>query len=283
MASTRVNAAPPPRDMLVGTRALPPAAYVEFCQSRPADCELSGPNIQRVLAQRPFPSRQANGPWEEAFAQAKISQAQRRQATAVDIVLSDAGLAGREDANGPAMALSAASAASDASAGPAATPQAAPLAWGGKSIQLVESINRFVNQTILPATDLAIYGVADFWSEPITENQLAGGPSAKVYGDCEDYVLEKRRRLVAAGVAPENLSIAIALNNRGALHAVLLVRTDAGEMVLDNLSYWIVTWDRAPYHWLERQVLGRADDWRHIVLQDEGGESAVTRVAALPN
>jgi predicted transglutaminase-like cysteine proteinase len=168
-------------------------------------------------------------------------------------------------------------------ADPSSMRHAAPMTWDSKAVQLIESVNRFVNQVILPATDEEVYGVADFWTEPITESQLAGEHPRHVYGDCEDYVLEKRHRLIAAGVAQQNLSIAIVQTNRGVLHAVLLVRTDAGEMVLDNLSYWILPWDQAPYRWIARQILGRADDWRNIRSTGEDNTVAMTRVAALHN
>src|SRR5689334_21465494 len=91
--TSRANAAQSPKEMLFGARALPPAAYLEFCQSRPADCGLSGPDVERAMARRPFPSRQSGGVWDEAFAQAKIARSQLRAqaspAAAADIVLAD--------------------------------------------------------------------------------------------------------------------------------------------------------------------------------------------------
>ena len=78
--------------------------------------------------------------------------------------------------------------------------------------------------------------------------------------------LEKRHQLIAAGVDPENLSIAVVQTRHGALHAVLLVRTDLGELVMDNLSQSLLEWQNAPYHWVMRQVLGRAEDWRTVPL-----------------
>jgi predicted transglutaminase-like cysteine proteinase len=40
------------------------------------------------------------------------------------------------------------------------------------------------------------------------------------------------------------------------MHAVLLVATENGEVVLDNLSPWVLPWAEAPYAWLDRQAAG---------------------------
>src|SRR5262245_6901989 len=56
----------------------------------------------------------------------------------------------------------------------------APKAWK----ELVR-INRWVNENIQPMTDLEHYGVVEKWAYPDDG-----------YGDCEDYVLLKRRMLM---------------------------------------------------------------------------------------
>lgn len=55
------------------------------------------------------------------------------------------------------------------------------------------------------------------------------------FGDCNDYALTKRSRLIRLGVPPGSLRIAITTKN-GAPHAILVVKTSAGDVVLDNLS-----------------------------------------------
>ena len=37
--------------------------------------------------------------------------------------------------------------------------------------------------------------------------------------------------------------------------------TDKGEYVLDNLSAWVLPWNKTPYKWGERQVAGSASHW----------------------
>jgi predicted transglutaminase-like cysteine proteinase len=74
-------------------------------------------------------------------------------------------------------------------------------------------------------------------------------------------VLEKHAALVQAGVAPSALSIAVVKTGWGEIHAVLLIATDKGEFVLDNLSPWVVSWDKTTYRWISRQKAGAAFDW----------------------
>ena len=116
----------------------------------------------------------------------------------------------------------------------------------------LRAVNRDVNRAIRRGSDDRVHGVADFWNAP-------QGRDAR--GDCEDYVLAKRRALIDAGFAAETLSIAIVTTAWGESHAVLLAATDEGEMVLDNLTPRISRWDRVDYRWGERQAPGKVFDW----------------------
>jgi predicted transglutaminase-like cysteine proteinase len=118
---------------------------------------------------------------------------------------------------------------------------------------LAQHINREINRAIVRRSDQAAYGSTDRWATPLAE----GGR----YGDCEDYVLEKRRALVAAGVPADTLNIALVTTRWGEAHAVLLLSAGGGEYVLDNLEPWILPWDQAPYRWRARQVGGDPFTW----------------------
>ena len=83
-------------------------------------------------------------------------------------------------------------------------------------------------QQIKPMNDIDIYGKDEVWAYP------------DGVGDCEDYVLEKRRDLMRQGLSLANLLITVVRKPDGEGHAVLTVRTDKGDFVLDNLT------DRAP-------------------------------------
>jgi len=144
---------------------------------------------------------------------------------------------------------------------PAVPPARPPaLAWLPETRALVERINRQVNQAIVQQSDMATYGVKDYWAIPTLKGKDR-------YGDCEDYVLMKRRDLVAAGLPPEAMFIALARTREGGEHAVLIVATDQGELVLDSLTPWIVPWNKAPYRWLQRQRPGGPFDWSDPAME----------------
>ena len=154
-----------------------------------------------------------------------------------------------------------ASAGSGAVAGaePAAVPEpdqpevpAAAFSLDGSGWRLVNAINRRVNRQIRHTDDIRTFGVQDFWTVP-------RGDGAR--GDCEDFVLAKRRALIEAGVPAAVLSIAIVETRWGESHAVLLIAAEQGEFVLDSLTPWVTRWDKVNYVWRERQLPGRPFDW----------------------
>lgn len=110
-------------------------------------------------------------------------------------------------------------------------------------------LNRAVNTEILPATDLEIHGVAERWSYP------------GILGDCEDYVLEKRHRLIGQGWPASALLITVVKDEAGDGHAVLTVRTDRGDYILDNKTDDILLWDMTPYTFIKRQSDRHAAAW----------------------
>ncbi len=66
-------------------------------------------------------------------------------------------------------------------------------------------------------------------------------------GDCNDYVLTKRSRLIELGVPAGALRLAVTATRRGEKHLILVVKTSAGDVVLDNLSRNIKTLDASGY------------------------------------
>ncbi len=131
----------------------------------------------------------------------------------------------------------------------APTTPATPALVGSAQMRLVNTINREVNRDVHKATDFDLYGLLEYWSLPRVIN-------GKMYGDCEDYALEKRRRLIAAGVPESALSMAVAVTARGETHAVLVVSFESGDWVLDNLTPWATPWEDLNYRWVQRQVAG---------------------------
>jgi len=124
------------------------------------------------------------------------------------------------------------------------------VAWRG-----LNAVNTGVNTAILPATDMQIYGVLEHWDYP------------KVAGDCEDYVLEKRRQLIEQGWPESALLITVVRDEAGDGHAVLTVRTDRGDVVLDNKTDKIEVWSDTPYSYVKRQSSRDPNAWD--LIQDD--------------
>lgn len=72
---------------------------------------------------------------------------------------------------------------------------------------------------------------------------------ADTIGDCEDIALAKRERLMQAGYK-DHVRLATALVPGVGSHAVLIVTTDRGEFVLDNLHSKPIRRQDLPYQWL---------------------------------
>jgi predicted transglutaminase-like cysteine proteinase len=111
-------------------------------------------------------------------------------------------------------------------------------------------INRHVNTAIKPLTDLEHWGVVEKWSYPDDG-----------YGDCEDYVLLKRRLLIEAGWPRSALLITVVRDKQGDGHAVLTVRTNKGEFVLDNQNDKILPWTETGYRFVKRQSQSDPNTW----------------------
>ncbi|MGK9050993.1 transglutaminase-like cysteine peptidase [Neorhizobium petrolearium] len=124
-------------------------------------------------------------------------------------------------------------------------------------------VNYTVNSSITPMTDQEIYGVEERWAYPRT------------VGDCEDFVLLKRKMLMKKGFHPSDLLITVVLQPNGEGHAVLTVRSDRGDFVLDNMRNKVMLWSDTEYTYLKRQ--GSDNPARWVKLQD-GRATAVGSV-----
>ena len=83
----------------------------------------------------------------------------------------------------------------------------------------------------------------------------------KIGGDCEDLALLKQKMLEQRGWPAEALTIAVVREWNGAGHAVLVVSTDKGDLVLDNKTWKIESWTETPYTWVKRQSRKRPYVW----------------------
>jgi predicted transglutaminase-like cysteine proteinase len=133
----------------------------------------------------------------------------------------------------------------------------------------LRTINDSVNRAVDPITDEDHWGTVERWSYP-TDGA----------GDCEDYVLEKRKQLIAAGVSPNALMIAVVLDKEGLGHAVLIARTSIGDMVLDNQETSILQWRDTGYVFLKRQDNRDINRW--VALDNRLGARDSAASAATP-
>lgn len=139
--------------------------------------------------------------------------------------------------------------------------QAPGIDWGADtaaSMRLLNIVNRKVNREVNQVSDRMSVGVDERWNRPIETR-------SGLKGDCEDIAIEKRERLVAAGFPEHDLFFAVVYRRDIGLHAVLVARTAAGDMVLDSRSPWIVEWAKAPYVWVKRQDPGSPMTWAMVM------------------
>lgn len=109
-------------------------------------------------------------------------------------------------------------------------------------LDLVDGVNRYVNKAIVPQTDQEHWGVVDHWGFP---------PDG--IGDCEDFQLLKRRLLVEAGIPRRALRMTVVINELGEGHAVLTLRTEGRDLILDNRTNQILTWPETGYSFIKRE------------------------------
>jgi predicted transglutaminase-like cysteine proteinase len=131
-----------------------------------------------------------------------------------------------------------------------------PLEFTDELLETIRRVNVTVNAAVTAMTDQDNYGQAEYWSYP-----------DHGYGDCEDHALEKRRTLKRKGISLSNLLITVVRMSNGEGHAILTVRTDRGDFVLDNLNDEVKLWSDTDYRFLKRQATDHTGRW--VSLRDD--------------
>lgn len=98
-------------------------------------------------------------------------------------------------------------------------------------IDVLVKVNARVNRSIRPKLD----GAVQIWRV---------NPSA---GDCKSYTISKRSQLIEAGIPSSALRIAYVKTRDGQDHAVLVVKTNRGDLTLDNMTGEIVQFRQSGY------------------------------------
>ncbi|WP_235216203.1 transglutaminase-like cysteine peptidase [Ruegeria halocynthiae] len=119
-----------------------------------------------------------------------------------------------------------------------------------QEMRLIKRVNQKVNSTTRSVTDQSQYRTSERWALPTSRG-----------GDCEDFALLKKRDLIRAGVNPSKLLIATVLDTQRNSHAVLVYRSAAGDLVLDNLTNRIKPWTATRYLFLRMQNPQKPSSW----------------------
>jgi predicted transglutaminase-like cysteine proteinase len=115
----------------------------------------------------------------------------------------------------------------------------------------LRSINDMVNSTIQPLSDMDHWRVVDKWDYP-TDG----------FGDCEDYALAKRKLLMERGYPRQALLMTVVrYPTDGEGHAVLMAKTELGDVILDNRRDAILYWSDTGYEFIERQSQENQNRW----------------------
>ncbi len=115
----------------------------------------------------------------------------------------------------------------------------------------ITATNKHVNAVITPVTDQEQWGVADRWDYP-----------ADGKGDCEDIQLLKRKLLVEQDLPRRAMRMTVVIDRKGEGHAVLMIRTSKGDLILDNARDAVLPWKRTGYRFVKREGSdGRAWVW----------------------
>ncbi|WP_140986274.1 transglutaminase-like cysteine peptidase [Asticcacaulis tiandongensis] len=218
-----------------GPPVLTPTAFLSFCARNPADCQ-HGPATDDALFQARLRDRLLHrlgiGSGRELLP-ASITPDNRVEAS------DDTGLNGSP---------------SPISLTPSDTRPKTLMT--DEMWQTARQVNHDVNRRLRSRSDLSQFGRDDYWFVPDL--------NADAYGDCEDYVLLKRRLLIENGFAPDTLSIAIVETRRRETHAVLILTTDSGDFILDNLRNSIRPWTEVKYRWISRQSASDPLMWQSL-------------------
>jgi predicted transglutaminase-like cysteine proteinase len=155
-------------------------------------------------------------------------------------------------------------------------------AFGGGQVEMTPArlqqlldVNGTVNRSIQPERKAPSVVAARWQIEPQR-------------GDCNDYAITKRHELLDLGWPSSALLLAEVVTRWGEHHLVLVVRTNVGDLVADNLSPHILAWSAAPYRWVRIQSPRDPGFWfrvaaTQIVQAERHARGAASVARAVPS
>jgi len=135
-----------------------------------------------------------------------------------------------------------------------------------RAMEMLRSVNASINEAISPMRKP---------TDPMTAHWTVS-PSA---GDCNDYAVTKRHKLIAMGWPQSALRLAVVLTNGGQGHLVLVARLSDGDVVLDNLSSSVRPWNSPDYEWISMQSSANPRFW--VAIGPRGERLRANRLAAV--
>jgi predicted transglutaminase-like cysteine proteinase len=115
----------------------------------------------------------------------------------------------------------------------------------------LKEVNKAVNAAITPEAN----------TEGLAGEKWVINPAS---GDCNDYAVSKRFELLKRGWPARALLLSEVVTTSGEHHLILVVRTSAGDLLLDNLTPQIRPWTRAPYRWVRMQTPKNPNFWASL-------------------
>lgn len=118
-------------------------------------------------------------------------------------------------------------------------------------LALLRKVNVSVNRAIEAVDDKVAFGRTEYWTAKTSK------------GDCEDFALAKRAKLMGKGFKPSQLLLTMGYA-KGIAHTVLVVRTRDGDFVLDNLYNDVKPVRSAPMSFLKIQAPEDGGRWLRV-------------------
>ena len=129
--------------------------------------------------------------------------------------------------------------------------------------QEVSAINLQANKSVISGNDLDLFGEAEHWT------------IAETAGDCEDFVLLKKKKLEALGYPSSALLITVVLDEKQEGHAVLTITADTGDYVMDNRRDEILPFTSTGYQFIKRQSQLDPQRWVSLAATQADNSSVV--------
>lgn len=131
-------------------------------------------------------------------------------------------------------------------------------------MELLKVVNADVNRRMIAMHDNSNYG-RDFWTVPPEDE------NGNMRGDCDDYTMTKRS-ILSKFIPKAAMSVAfVEIHENGVYsqsHAVLVVRTLGGELVLDNLTNELKTPQQTGYKFIAMTEPYDQSQWRRVSLNE---------------